>query len=56
MNAGTLSSRTNSIAASVARQVQTWLPSSTHGFSACTTRSASRSMASGSPALRVDAR
>ena len=56
MKAGTFSVRTNSVAASVPRVVQTWLPSSTHGFSALMTRSARRSMSAGSPADLVEAR
>jgi hypothetical protein len=56
MNAGMLRVRTNSMAASVARQVHTWLPRSTHGFSDCAMRSASCSTAAGSPADFVEAR
>ncbi len=56
MYAGTLSVRTSSTAASVARVVHTWLPSRIAGFSAWTSRSASRSTASGSPGERVEAR
>jgi hypothetical protein len=56
MNAGTSFCRTNSIAASVPRDVHTWVPSSTTGFSARTSRSASASMPAGSPMLLVDAR
>ncbi len=48
--------RTSSMADSVPRVVQTWLPSRMAGFSACTSRSASFSIASGSPAERVEAR
>ena len=56
MNAGMLSRRTKSIAASEPRAVHTWLPSSTHGRSALTRISASRSTSFGSPVLFVDAR
>ena len=56
MNAGMFSVLTNSIAASDPREVQTWLPSSTHGVSALRRMSASRSMSFGSPVLLVDAR
>ncbi len=56
MYAGTFRALTKSMAASVARHVQTWLPSRMHGFSECASRSASRSMASGSPCWRVEAR
>ena len=56
MYAGMLRVRTSSMAESVARVVQTWLPSRMAGFSACTSRSASFSIASGSPAARVEAR
>ncbi len=44
------------MAASVPRVVQTWLPSRIAGFCACVSRSASRTIAAGSPALLVAAR
>lgn len=56
MYAGMLSVRTKSMAASLPRAVQTWVPSSTVGFLALTRMSASCSMAAGSPMLLVEAR
>lgn len=56
MYAGMLRVRTSSMADAVPRVVHTWLPSRIAGFSAWTRRSASLSIASGSPAERVEAR